>query len=153
MEDRKLVHEFLRERGVVTLVTVDRHGYPTGRRVGFINEGFTCWVPTPKGSTKLKQIARTGKAMLTAFDPPTNKYLQVKADVEVIDDPDVVWEIRERYGDKYPRTKASLTPESRAAFVALKLKPVEVRGDSIVGMGQSTVLRGPDLALEGASSS
>ncbi|MCS6800926.1 MAG: pyridoxamine 5'-phosphate oxidase family protein [Chloroflexota bacterium] len=150
MNDRQLVHDYLSERGVVTLITIDRHGYPTGRRVGFINEGFTCWVPTPKGSTKLKQIARTGKALLTAFDPATNKYLQIKADVEVIDDPDTVWAIRERYGDKYPRTKASLTPESRTAYVALKLRPIEVRGDSLVGIGQSTVLRGDDLSLASA---
>ncbi|GIW05834.1 MAG: hypothetical protein KatS3mg060_0639 [Dehalococcoidia bacterium] len=150
MEHRQLVHDFLSERGVVTLVTVDRKGYPTGRRVGFINEGFTCWVPTPKGSTKLQQIARTGKALLSFFDPASNKYIQVKADVEVVDDPDLVWSIRERYSDKYPRTKANLTPESRDAFVALKLIPVEVRGDSIAGMGQSTRLRGEDLAIAGA---
>jgi general stress protein 26 len=148
VEHRHLVHEFLSERGVVTLVTVDRHGYPTGRRVGFINDGFTCWVPTPKGSTKLQQLARSGKALLTSFDPATSKYVQVKADVEVVDDPDLVWSIRERYSEKYPRTKAGLTPDTRDAFVVLKLTPVEARGDSIPGPGQSTRVRGDDLVLE-----
>ena len=148
MDSRHLAHQFLTERGVVTLVTVDRQGYPTGRRVGFVNDDFVCWVPTPKGAVKLRQLARQPKALLLAFDPTTLKYLQVKADVTVIDDPDLVWSVRERYVEKYPRTRASLTPESRDQYVVLKLTPREVRADSIPAPGQSTCLSAADLTAD-----
>ncbi|MFN8532734.1 MAG: pyridoxamine 5'-phosphate oxidase family protein [Dehalococcoidia bacterium] len=146
MENQQLVHDFLSDRAVVTLVTVDRQGYPTGRRVGFVNDGFVCWVPTPKGSAKLKQLDRSARAMLVSYDSASNKYIQIKADVEVVDDPDLVWAMRERYGEKYPRTKSGLTPESRDTFVALKLVPKEVRADGVPAAGQATRLRAEDFA-------
>lgn len=145
MEPRDQVLEFLSSRYVVTLVTIDKHGYPTGRRVGFVHDSFLCWVPTPKRAVKLQQLARHPKALLSAFDPPTMRYLQIKADIEVDVDDDHIWMMRERYTVRYPRTAGNMTPESRTEFLGLWLRPYEVRADSIPGPGQTTLLRGADL--------
>jgi general stress protein 26 len=144
--ERQKALDLIESSPILVMVTTDKSGYPTGRRIGFVNDGFTLLVPTQRSAIKLRQLARSSRASVLFFDPATNRYLQIKTDVEIVDDHAFVDAVIDRYMEKYPQVADGMTPEARQNRIALKLVPRSLRGDGVLGPRQSLALEGEALA-------
>lgn len=131
-DDRRKIYEFLKHHPIGTMATVGPDGDPHAAIIYFsVTEDLAVGFTTKRRTRKFDNLQRDGRAMLAVYEAASQTTVQITGIAEEVTDEHETQEaFRNMLETSLAWSDSGLPPLARlsaGAYVAMRLKPVEIR--------------------------